>query len=378
MIRYYLLFILLWSSQIRAQSEIRAIVLDAETKKPLEFVDVYNDQNYTSTNSDGHFAFTTHRDMIKFNRLGYEPKSFSISALKNDTIYLKQSAENLDEVHLLDQDIYKKMIDHLGDNYSIRPYKERFFLRAMVAKDGNITKLVDVNGKLERQRLLGDLKNNARPKKNYTLEIENLRKAEIREDDIEFIFPSFETYFDLSTLVISLADSTKAELKNYGDGLVKLQVKSSKSDSEAYLIINTQTYAFEECYIKMDMSDAKFEPNHNTQSRTISNIIHSFYDRLPNGNYVLYKSTQQAVLECKYENKIYNYVQRIKYLSSDHFSDFGVKRNVRADKDIFKVKTRYEDEFWNDQNQLLLTDAMQAFIEKVKAGDSDFKIKSNF
>ena len=165
MIRYYLLFILLWSSQIRAQSEIRAIVLDAETKKPLEFVDVYNDQNYTSTNSDGHFAFTTHRDMIKFNRLGYEPKSFSISALKNDTIYLKQSAENLDEVHLLDQDIYKKMIDHLDDNYSIRPYKERFFLRAMVAKDGNITKLVDVNGKLERQRLLGDLKNNARPKK---------------------------------------------------------------------------------------------------------------------------------------------------------------------------------------------------------------------
>ncbi len=103
--------------------------------------------------------------MIKFNRLGYEPKSFSISALKNDTIYLKQSAENLDEVHLLDQDIYKKMIDHLDDNYSIRPYKERFFLRAMVAKDGNITKLVDVNGKLERQRLLGDLKNNARPKK---------------------------------------------------------------------------------------------------------------------------------------------------------------------------------------------------------------------
>ena len=110
MIRYYLLFILLWSSQIRA------IVLDAEIRKPLEFVDVYNDRNYTSTNSDGHFTFTTHRDVIKFNRLRYEPKSFSILALKNDTIYLKQSAENLDEVHLLDQDIYKKMIDHLDDN----------------------------------------------------------------------------------------------------------------------------------------------------------------------------------------------------------------------------------------------------------------------
>ncbi|MCL6219603.1 carboxypeptidase-like regulatory domain-containing protein [Zunongwangia pacifica] len=376
MMRYLLLILLFCSFQFRAQSRIEAIVLDAETRKPLEFVDVYNSKNYTSTNSDGRFEFTTNGDTIKFNRLGYVSKSFAISAIIGDTIYLNQAAESLDEVHLLDKGIYKKMIDHLEDNYPIHPYKERFFLRAIVEKDGHITKLADANGKLERQRLLGDLKTDQRPRKNYTIEIENLRKAEIREDDIEFIFPSFERYFDLSSLIVSLSDSVQVELSNYGDDLVKLYVH--KEASEAYLIINTENYAVEESYIKIGYPDAEFETGKNTENRTLYNIFHSFYKKLPNEKYILIKSFHEAAIECKYENKMFTYIQRINYLSNDHFGNFEVNRNIRAKKDIFNVGTKYISGFWDDQNQLLLTKEMQAFIEKVKAGDSDFKIKSNF
>ncbi|MDN3595277.1 hypothetical protein [Zunongwangia endophytica] len=371
-------FLLVWSFQIHAQSQTEAIILDAETRMPLEFVDVYNSSNYTSTNSDGRFQFTTSADSIKFNRLGYHSKAFVISAFKKDTVYLSPASESLAEVHVIEQSIYKKMIAHLEENYPITPYKERFFLRATVKNDGHITKLADLNGKLERKRLIGDMKTNERPNKNYTIEIENLRKAAIMEDDIDFVFPSFERYLDLASTLISFSDSTKVELSNYGDHLVKLQAKSTKNDSEAYLIINTKDYAVEESFIKMSYPDAEFEKGKGTESRDRYNIFHSFYKALPNGKYVLTKNMHKAAIECRYKDKLYTYVQNIQYRSSDHFADFDIKRNVRAHKDIFKVKTSYAAGFWNDQNQLLLTDAMKAFIEKVKVGDSDFKIKSNF
>ena len=61
----------------------------------------------------------------------------------------------------------------------------------------------------------------------------------------------------------------------------------------------------------------------------------------------------------------------------DNFGDFKVKKNVSAVKDIFKIKHKYDASYWKQQNQLLLTDEMVRFIEKIGSNNKEFKIRSN-
>lgn len=55
-----------------SQNQHLGIILDNETKEPLEFVNVFNTTNHTVSNNDGRFAFTSSEDSVTFYRVGYE------------------------------------------------------------------------------------------------------------------------------------------------------------------------------------------------------------------------------------------------------------------------------------------------------------------
>ncbi|WP_282180615.1 hypothetical protein [Maribacter stanieri] len=63
--------------------------------------------------------------------------------------------------------------------------------------------------------------------------------------------------------------------------------------------------------------------------------------------------------------------------TSDNEGDFDVKKNVSTSKDLFKINHPYDQSYWNAQNQLLLTDEMLNFIEKVQDPSNEFKVRSN-
>lgn len=76
-----------------AQKEYKGIVFDKDEKEPIEFVGVYNDQDYTISNADGEFRFTTVLDSVIFYRIGYKKLQLSLNEL-TDIVYLEKAFLN--------------------------------------------------------------------------------------------------------------------------------------------------------------------------------------------------------------------------------------------------------------------------------------------
>jgi len=58
-----------------------------------------------------------------------------------------------------------------------------------------------------------------------------------------------------------------------------------------------------------------------------------------------------------------------------------VNSNFATDKDIFKAKFPYSKDFWNDQNQLPLTNELEVFLKSVfekKDKTEEFEVIGNF
>ncbi|MDR6967041.1 hypothetical protein J2X31_001041 [Flavobacterium arsenatis] len=78
-------------------------ILDAETKEPLAFANfIFNNNQkfYTSSDIDGRFSFSSSQELttLTVTYIGYETQTVKLQKDKNITIYLKASADNLDEV----------------------------------------------------------------------------------------------------------------------------------------------------------------------------------------------------------------------------------------------------------------------------------------
>ena len=69
----FLFFLLLCTQITYSQNQLQAVLLDSTTKAPIEFADVYNHYNYTTSNADGSFMFTSESDSVFIKRLGYKP-----------------------------------------------------------------------------------------------------------------------------------------------------------------------------------------------------------------------------------------------------------------------------------------------------------------
>ncbi|MEQ8625054.1 MAG: DUF5686 family protein [Vicingaceae bacterium] len=106
--RYFLAILFLLSfCLLKAQQPIEGKVIDAESKKPLAFVNIQinNSSRGISTDINGKFKFlgSTKIDSLKFSYLGYDKKTLSKKELQqiNYTVSLKANAYELEEVEIL-------------------------------------------------------------------------------------------------------------------------------------------------------------------------------------------------------------------------------------------------------------------------------------
>ena len=68
-------------------------------------------------------------------------------------------------------------------------------------------------------------------------------------------------------------------------------------------------------------------------------------------------------------------------LTTESFIKDKIKPNFSLDKDLFKAEFPYSEDFWKNQNQLLLTNELKEFLIKVsenKSKGSEYKIIGNF
>ena len=100
-----LLLFLFFSSFVLSSQNIKGVVLDHQSNKPLENVHVYvnNSKKGTVTNKKGAYILNVKinkTDTVSFSTLGYFTKKYLLSGLKKDnyTVFLHKKIEAIDEV----------------------------------------------------------------------------------------------------------------------------------------------------------------------------------------------------------------------------------------------------------------------------------------
>lgn len=98
-----ILFVLLVCVQVSYAQTISGKVLDAETKEPLAFANfIFNNSQklYASSDIDGRFSFTSTQELTTatVTYIGYETQTLKLQKGKSLTVYLKASADALQEV----------------------------------------------------------------------------------------------------------------------------------------------------------------------------------------------------------------------------------------------------------------------------------------
>lgn len=364
-----------------SQKTYEGMVVDGRTLLPIEFADIYSGTDYTSTNADGRFKIDSKNDSITFRRLGYEKIKTTFLNIENrDTIRLYSIEYELEEVVIKNNEtLLKEVFLEIKNNYPYKPYKEMFFLRVSLRRDGEIVKLQDFYGKLERQSLFGVEK----VKKNYKIELLSMRKAGLEEKKYDVIFWSFNQLLSELTTIGINSDFFHLKSKPYKDNFYKIEFLSKKgieaSNYLGYYIINSSDNSILEFYSKRISNNSKYKNILGIikyRTTYIERFITFEKSEIVNKYYVSkFKENLTVEVIVKKETKpiIYDYSYIL--TTKNNFGTFKVTKNISSKKDMFKLKHKYEKSFWNNQKQLLLTKEMRYFLEKVKS--SEFKVITN-
>ncbi|GAB2764068.1 hypothetical protein GCM10010465_06470 [Actinomadura fibrosa] len=126
----------LFSFSAEAQ-EIKARVLDAQNKKPIQYANViFAEHRGVVTNEEGFFSFNTSEtpEVIKISSLGYEVLEIDPKSITNEVVFLVPASIELKEVFLSDKslspkEIMKKVREGITTNYDFNLSKKRIFFR---------------------------------------------------------------------------------------------------------------------------------------------------------------------------------------------------------------------------------------------------------
>lgn len=362
------------------------MVVDSVTKSPVALVDVFNRFDNTLTNTEGAYFILTDGDSLTFRKIGYAKTVVPFSSL-TDTIFLPPSPMELDEVVLIQpKSLWSKVRDSLESNYRLTPFKERFFLRCVLRKNGEIVRIQDIAGKLKRKTML--YKKGMDPDKgDFEFEISHMRKVGIEKDEKDVYF----TFFSLSDLLFESirlnATGPGFELKerlfeNKQRARIVFQSDTTTAglNTKGHYIINTGNNAIESFVAKTDIDRGNFFKNGPIRSCTIAREQKAFFTwSVEEDRYFQTISNMLFTIEITHIKKDFKdiYVNEYILKTYDHNGTFPFSKNISAKKDIFKLKHPYDAQFWNNQNDLLLTSEMEEFIEKAADGNTKFKVRSN-
>jgi hypothetical protein len=382
--RTLLILIFFVISKSFSQNRLSGIIVDSETKKTIEYVDIYNSIDFTSTNSEGNFLFVSEKDSIKIRLLGYKPISSTFKKIRKDTIFLESKFEMLDEIILGNSNLITSVYKELYNNYPFSPYTESFFLRCLLKKDGQIIKLQDLNGLVKRKTLFPSLKKSM-PKKNYKVQILNMRKAGIKDD-----INGLNVYFKMFNFkqILDISSSVKITDKSYNFKEIKSKNKeytkylfSPKADgnlkNEGYYLVKNIDKAIIEYKVKRIITNNLFTEKKEIKYRTTSyETFVTFKKNIVDNLYYVDKTKITAQMEVLKEDKKVLYDIEYSWITLNK-TEKEVDKNISINKDIFKLKKSFNSDFWNKQKYLLLTNEMSKFLKKLESSQNEFKTITN-
>ncbi len=371
-----------------AQHQQLGVVLDAENKTPIEFVDVYNSNDNTITNENGKYFLLSSNDSIAFYKLGYETLKTTFAAI-TDTVFLKEKTFELNEVVLTNEErLFDKVKKAVPDNYPSEEYKEQFFIRSTLRYNGEITRIQDIQGKLKRKTLLyhGDMELG---KKDFVFEVEHMRKVGLKdvtedETDIYFRARSLKAIL-METVQLSIVLENFEIEEQYFDNQEKVRITftyngdNKKANIAGYYIVDLNDKAILE-YYQLSTPKLDFKQKKDIRYRVTRYEKNILFDKdRETGKYVMKNAKIKTLVEIQDNEETFRtFFESEDILKSyGHFGAFKVRKNVNENKEVFRLKIPYIKAFWEAQNSLLLTHEMEAFIAKVSNADNEFDIRSN-
>jgi hypothetical protein len=367
--------------------QISKTIVDKTTKAPLENVIIFNENDYSTTNSEGKFAFVSQKNEINLNLLGYNSIKTTFDKLKNDndTIYMETKAIQLQEVVVSNTEEYmKKVYDKFYDNL-LQNYTIDFFLRNVFKKDQVNILLQDIYARKNQK---------ANQKKNLAIEILNMRKTSLfeKKDHLNFEFPDFDRLFTIIVPQIDLCNFTEIPFNDSDFKKVLFETNEKHQSGQTlkgYFIINRKDYAVVEytlsiiedpekiTYKELSFSRGKYRTTKWEKFTQFTKDATSNKYYVSNINF----DNQIEIIDSKKSEKPFYYDFNMGFFVTNKPSNEKVNSNFDSDKDIFKAKFRYSKDFWNAQNQLPLTNELQLFLKSVeekKDKTKEFEIIANF
>jgi hypothetical protein len=205
------------------------------------------------------------------------------------------------------------------------------------------------------------------------------------ENQVYFIFETFYELFMNFTPMNATGDAfnlTESTFENGSKIDLSFQTKPEFDNEKVsgHYIINAKNNSIERIYMVFGYKNNPFKEDEKTRYRTVSIEKEISLSKSS-------KTNKYYIASAKYDVKVelsdvqnsftsYYYVSFI-LTTSDNEGDFDVKKNVSTSKDLFKINYPYDQSYWNAQNQLLLTEEMLDFIEKVQNPNDEFKVRSN-
>lgn len=385
---FFTLFSILFFSNVgNSQNfKISKMIADKTTKLPLENVGIYNDKDNSTTNQEGTFVFFSDKNEINFNLLGYNSFKTTFEEIeKKDTIFMEAKIFELKEIVIANLELFvKKAYDKIGENY-ISNYTSNFFLRNVLKKDTSIVVLQDIHAIREKS---------ANIKNSNQIQILNMRKTSFfdKKNSIDFQFPNFEEFLSGSYPPLDKIYFSEEEYNDVDFRKILFEAKEKnvqKQIQRGYFIININDFAIVEFFVsqydnpevlpfnKFTFTKSQFRTTKYERffRQTKDSILNKYYVSISKLN------AQVEVLVDGKSNNAFNFNVTMDYFNTKKITNERVNSNFAVDKDIFKAKFPYSADFWNNQNQLPLTNELKDFLKRVsenKDKKKQFEIIGNF
>jgi|SRR5690606_29255640 len=380
------LFLLL-SGLAFCQNQISGIVVDEATKLPINAASVSNQTDYTITNEDGYFLFISNSDSLKISKLGYDDLNLTFDEFNSDTIFLSpKGTVLLDEATIVNYpSLMKNVYLNVEKNYPHKPFVDQFFLRTILKRNNEIYRFEDIQGKIKRNTLFlsQDIKT-----ADFEFQILNQRKAGLsfkKNMALEIEFHSLKQLFDFFSSVFIDLKGFSFHYENIDENYVKVTFTPRpdfKNRSLGYYVIDKRDYSIKEYFIKTNpefFDEIEFTKKQGFKFRTTDNELFVRYSKNTQSEkyYISDARIHQTleVIERNGEKTIYNVENQL--VNVKNADKEGFNSNIAKNRRLFDINFDYDEDFWKNQNQLLLTNELESFINS-EVDAKEFKVISNF
>lgn len=378
----YLMLLSCFFVSLVIQAQIKGVVLDAETREPLEYATVFCKEEAigTITNKDGKFSLflKNPENTVTFSFMGYNTVEAQLSS--NNEILLKKAPIELNEIVVTPVEDAKKILSSVVKRYRENHHVNKticdIYLKQFELSNGRINKAVNMIGELEIP-IAKDLDKMDK----YRL---SAISADVYLDTTiidysflpEIIGDIFSTSYEITNFIKKYSNIFNFHTsKIYQDNSIIYKIdfsrkkkKKGRNQFSGTIFIDGDTKAILECNIHQNQSYMKEKHfKHNGESFYIKPQeaeIKISYLKMDNGEYLMTYALAYIRLLLNNEHRDFNMV-----ISNNNFakSSFSNQHPIDFSKDILRqLQDKNIGGSTYEYNKIVPTEEELEFFEKNK------------